>query len=157
MVLHGHGVRERQVWGPLTPDGEPQLTVVQVRRFRCTRCNKAVTVGPAEALAGRLYTASAIALALALYGLQQLASAAVRRWVSPARVVGATSAARWQTLRRWCRALGTGRLFRGVRRVEGPPRQVAAAAAASLSAYALPSPEPPSLPALAFLGAVHAG
>lgn len=156
MVLHGHGLRERQLWGPLEPDGPPVLTLVRVRRYRCTRCGATVTVAPSGTLTGRLYTASAIALALALYGLQRVATAAARRLVSPLRVVGPTAAARWLTLRRWCRDVTTGRLFRGVRRVGGTARTVAAAAAASLSAHALPSPEPPSLTALAFHGAARA-
>lgn len=71
VVLHGHGVRPRQLWGPAEPDARPELMVVKQRRYKCTACGKAVTVGPSEALAGRLYTASAIALALALYGLHR--------------------------------------------------------------------------------------
>jgi hypothetical protein len=145
------------LWGPLEPDGKPQLTVVKVRRYLCTACGAAVTVGPSEALPGRLYTASAIALALALYGLQRLASAAVRALVSPMVVIGATSAVRWLTLKRWCRVVGTPALLRRARRVGGGPRRVAAEAAASLAAHALPSPEPPSLTVQAFLGAARAG
>jgi hypothetical protein len=156
VVLHGHGVRERQLWGPLEPDGTPRLTLVEVRRYLCTACGATVTVGPSEALAGRLYTASAIALALALYGLQRLAAAAVRALVSPLRVVGASSTARWPTLKRWCRVVGTPGLFSRVRRVEGTARRVAAEAAASLAAHAVPSPEPPPLHVQAFLGAVRA-
>lgn len=156
VALHGHGLRERQFWGPLEPDGPPVLTVVKLRRFLCTRCRATVTVAPSETLTGRLYTASAIALALALYGLEKLAAAAVRKLVSPMRVVGATSAAQWLTLRRWCRDVATERMFRGVRRVPGTSREVAAAAASSLSAHALPMPEPPSLPVLAFHGAARA-
>jgi hypothetical protein len=156
VVLHGHGVRERQLWGPLEPGGTPQLTLVQLRRYRCTACGAAVTVGPSEALAGRLYTASAIALALALYGLQRLASAAVRALVSPMRVVGASSMVRWPTLKRWCRVVGTPGLFSRVRRVEGTARSVAAEAAASLAAHAVPSLEPPPLHVQAFLGAARA-
>jgi hypothetical protein len=154
--VHGHGLRERQLWGPLEPDGPPVLTVVSVRRYLCTRCRTTMTVVPTEALTGRLYTASAIAWALALYGLQKLAAAAVRKLVSPMLIIGASSAARWLTLRRWCRDVATARLFRGVRRVDGTVREVAAAAASSLSAYALPTPEPPPLPALAFHGAARA-
>ena len=142
--------------GPLEPDGPPVLTVVRVRRFFCTRCSATVTVAPSEALTARLYTASAIAWALALYGLQKLAAAAIRKLVSPMRVIGATSAARWLTLRRWCRDIATARLFCCVRRVAGTAREVAAAAASSLSAYALPAPEPPPLPVLAFHGAARA-
>lgn len=156
-MLHGHGLRERQLWGPHEPDGEPRLTVVQVRRYLCTACGAAVTVSPSEALPGRLYTASAIALALALYGLKGLASAAVRALISPMLAVGATSAARWLTLKRWCGVVGTPALFRSARRVEGGPRRVAREAAASLAAHALPSLEPPPLEVQAFLGAARAG
>ncbi len=131
------------------------MTVVKVRRYRCTACDAAVTVGPSEAVAGRLYTASAIALALALYGLHHLTSAAVRALVSPMRAVGASSMARWLTLKRWCRVVGTPGLFRSARRVEGGARRVAGEAAASMAAHALPSPEPP-LYVQAFLGAARA-
>lgn len=156
IVLHGHGVRARQLWGPLEPDAKPQLTAVKQRRYKCTRCGKAVTVVPSEALPGRLYTASAIALALALYGLRHLASAAVRALISPMAIIGATSAARWLMLKRWCLLVGTPELFPRVRRVGGTPRTVAAEAAASLAAHALPSPEPPPLYVQAFLGAARA-
>lgn len=157
VVLHGHGLRERQLWGPLEPDGQPVMTVVKVRRYLCTACGAAVTVGPSDALPGRLYTASAIALALALYGLQRLAAAAVRALVSPMLTVGPTSAARWLTLKRWCRVVGTAELFSRARRVEGGPRRVATEAAASLAAHALPSLEPPPLYVQAFYGAARAG
>jgi hypothetical protein len=129
------------------------MTVVKVRRYRCTRCKATVTVGPSETLTARLYTASAIALALALYGLEKLTDASVRTRVSPMRVLGASAALQWLTLRRWCHDVAAERLFRGVRRVAGTARQVAAAAAASLSAWAPPRPEPPALPVLAFHGA----
>jgi len=157
VVLHGHGVRPRQLWGPLEPEAEPQLTLVKQRRYKCTRCRQAVTVGPSEALPRRLYTASAIALALALYGLLRLASAKVRALVSPMRTVGPTSATRWLMLKRWCHVVGTPALFSRARRVEGGPRRVAAEAAASLAAHALPSPEPPPLEVQAFVGAARAG
>jgi hypothetical protein len=42
-----------------------------------------------------------------------------------------------------------------VRRVDGTVREVAAAAASSLSAYALPTLEPPPLLTLAFHGAAR--
>lgn len=153
LVLHGHGVRERQLWGPVEPGGPPQLRIGYVRRYRCTKCGATPTVAPAEVLTGRLYTAAAIAWALALYGLEKLAASAVRTRVSPMGVVGATAAVGWLTLRRWCRDVLASRLFRGVRRVDGTAREVAAAAAASLSAYVLPSLEPPPLSVRAFHGA----
>jgi hypothetical protein len=155
VVLHGHGLRERQLWGPLEPDGEPKLTVVKMRRYRCIACGAITTVGPSETLTRRMYSVSAIALALALHGLQRLGSAAVRKLVSPMRVIAVPSAT-WVTLRRWCRAVGTPKLLESVRRIAGSSRAVAAEAAASLSAYVLPSLEPPSLIAQAFHGAVHA-
>jgi len=59
----------------------------------------------------RLYSASAIALALALYGVAALAPAEVRRRVSPLRFVGATAAAGWASLRRWSRAVRASQIF----------------------------------------------
>lgn len=156
--MQGHGLRERQVWGPPEPDGSPALRVVRVRRYRCIRCRAVSTVAPAEVLTKRLYSASAIAWSLALFGLAMLSPAAVRQLVSPMRVVGDTSAARWLTLLRWCRAVRDETLFRCARRVQSADvRAVAEAAAATVASYALPSPEPPPLPVLAFFGAARAG
>jgi hypothetical protein len=86
-------------------------------------------------LTRRLFTASAIALALALFGVMGLAPSVVRERVSPWAVVGATAAAGWCTLPRWTKAVREGRLFRGVRRApdDWTPRQVAARAAMTLS------------------------
>lgn len=127
-----------------------------MRRYRCTRCRAVLTVVPAETITRRLYSAAAIAWALALYGLSLLAPGAVRELVSPWRVVTASSAARWRTLSRWC-AAAADRLFSKL-----PPlpdttaRQVAAAAAVAISAFAVPMPEPPPLAELAFHGAARA-
>jgi hypothetical protein len=38
-----------------------------MRRYRCQRCTAGVTVTPRETAAGRIYTLSAIAWALALF------------------------------------------------------------------------------------------
>ena len=72
--LHGHGVRTRQGRGPAEPDAAPQVRVFCVRRYRCTRCRATATVVPREVLTRRLFTAGAIALALALalWGLLRL-------------------------------------------------------------------------------------
>lgn len=113
-------------------------------------------MGPSEGLAGRLYSASAIGLALALYGLMKLSLAKVRAAVSPMAVTGATAVVTWLALRRWCRDVSGGRLFPRVRRVAGRPREVAEAAAASLAAYAVPAVEPPPLWVSAFHGAARA-
>jgi hypothetical protein len=115
-------------------------------------------VAPAETLTKRLYSAAAIAWALALFGLSLLSPSAVRRMVSPLRVVGHTSVARWVTLLRWCQASAEGRLFLSIRQLApaGTARQVAEAVAVAVGAYAVPSPSPPALDVLAFLGAARA-
>lgn len=114
-------------------------------------------VVPAETLSRRLYSAAAIAWALALYGLSLLAPPDVREAVSPWRIVVASSASRWRTLSRWCGAVAAGSLFTRLLPLTGATaRQVAAAAATALSAFAVPAPEPPPLPVLAFQGAARA-
>lgn len=158
VVLQGHGVRERQVWGPPRVGASPQVQVLQVRRYRCLSCQAVVTVAPAEVLHKRLYGASAIALALALFGLVLLSPWQTRQRVSPWQVVGASAHGRWQTLKRWCRAAVEGRLWQSVRgRVaEGPVRQVAHRCASALSGYAVPSPQPVPLVVQVFHGAARA-
>lgn len=132
------------------------MTEVWGRRYRCIRCLAVLMVVPAETLSRRLYSAATIAWALALYGLSLLAPADVRELVSPWRVVVASSATRWRTLSRWCKAAASGLFTRLPPLTGATARQVAAAAAAAISAYAAPVPEPPSLDVLAFLGAARA-
>lgn len=158
IVVQGHGVRERQVWGPRESGGPPELLSILARRYRCKRCRAVTVVGPAELLTRRLYSAAAIAYALALFAIARLSSRAVRSMVSPLRLVGPTSASRWLTLSRWCKAMCEARVFHSV----GPfpeswaSRRIAERAAMTLASYALPSPEPPPLVCLAFLGAARA-
>lgn len=158
LVLHGHGLRERQLWGPREPSGTPEIRVVRARRYRCRRCRAITVVAPAETLTKRLYSAAAIGLALALYGLSLLTPTAVRRLVSPWTHWGARSAAGWQTLLRWAEAASTGRLFDCVRPMpEGwPTRKMAARAATTLAGHTLASPDPPALDVAAFHGAALA-
>jgi hypothetical protein len=158
IVVQGHGTRERQLWGPSGPGAAPELVIVVVRRFRCIRCRAVTTVGPAELLTRRLYSAAAIAYALALFAISGLCSRRVRSLVSPLRIVGPTSAARWLTLSRWCSAIREARMFRSVRPApeSWSVRQIAERAATTLASYALPSPEPPSPVELAFHGAARA-
>ncbi len=157
-MVQGHGVRERQLWGPAEPGGQPLFRVLALRRYRCKRCRAVTTVGPAELLSRRLYTASAIAWALALFSLARMSPKALRALVSPLTRVGATAAARWVTVGRWCAAAAGARLFACV----GPlpstwsARQVAERAATTVATYALPAPEPPPLVALVFSGAARA-
>jgi hypothetical protein len=125
-----------------------------LRRYQCQSCGAVVVVGPRGLVRRRRYSAGAIALALALYGVAEFAPAEVRRRVSPLRIVGATAAAGWASLRRWSRAVRARSLFPGVRAVAGDAtlRQVAARAATTLAANA-PGPAGLALEAAAFLGA----
>jgi hypothetical protein len=149
----GHGLRERQQRGPLVAGGVPEVVTVQVRRYACG-CGAILMVVPRETLRGRLYTASAVAWAMALFGVEHASPADVRRRTSPWSVVGATAAAGWATLRRWVRALRALRLLLKVRPT--PPdftnRQVAERAAMTAAALA-----PPSLATLAISSRAFAG
>lgn len=124
--------------GPASAEGEPQLGTVLVRRFECQRCGACMVVVPREVMPRRLYTASAMGLALALWALMGLGEAATRTRVCPLAIVGTAAAARWMTLRRWATDAGAGRLFATSR---APPlgfvrRQHAERAAAALVALA---------------------
>jgi len=156
--LHGHGTRERQVYGPAAPGAPPELVTVTARRYRCVPCGAVVIVVPREVQGRRQYTASAIGFALALWGLVLATAAEVRRRVSPARVVGHAAAVGWATLRRWARDVARRRLFPSVPEPGGPPslRSVAAAAAAALAASADPTTRVLPVEHRAFLGAAHA-
>jgi hypothetical protein len=158
IVLHGHGRRERQVWGPATADGRPELRITWVQRFLCKLCEAAMTVAPRELLTKRLYSAAAIALAVALFALARLPLHEVRARVSPWAVVGDTAAASWASVPRWAEAVRKGRLFE----VRGPPkdwtpRQVAERTSTTLAARAPPAPGPVDLVAAAFRGALADG
>ena len=138
LVVHGDGTRERQVWGPPTAEGPAQMTTILARRYQCQRCGTCMVVVPGEIVRRRMYAAPAIGLALALWSLLGLTAARVRARVSPFAVVGAATAGRWITLRRWARDTQGGRLFPCAR---GSPehftlRQHAERAAAMLRALA---------------------
>jgi len=152
--LHGHGLRERHQWGPVELGAAAVLIAVLARRYQCQACGAVVMVVPRGIVGRRLYSASAIALALTLYGVAALAPGEVRRRVSPLRIVGATAAAGWASLRRWSRAVRARRLFPVVRALpaEATLRQVAARAATTLAAYAAGAGGMP-VESAAFLGA----
>jgi hypothetical protein len=126
------------VWGPGEADGTPALTTIRARRYECQLCGACMIVVPSEILPGRLYSGPAIALALALWALFGLASAAVRTRISPFSVVGAAAVNRWITLRRWATDAREGRLFWGSRAApkDFTLRQHAERTAASLRALA---------------------
>ena len=158
LQLHGHGVRERQVCGPPEPDEAAAALVVTGRRYRCVCCGAILLVVPREVLPRRQYSASAIAFALALWGLVGATALAVRRRVSPAKELGFTAMTGWVTLRRWAKAVRQGDLFPSP--LSAAPsatlRDVAALAATGLAANAAPTTRHLPLEHRAFFGAAHA-
>lgn len=157
LMLHGHGLRDRQLRGPPTAQAPPAAAVIACRRYRCQRCAAVHVVLPSEAVPRRHYAATAIAFALALYGTLGRPQHVVRAAVSAVSVVGVSALRRWRTLPRWIDALAARALFPSL-----PPmprgearRTIAARAAMAIGAHA-----PPSLPegapqVRAFVGVVH--
>jgi hypothetical protein len=153
----GHGLRERQQRGPLVAGGAPRLVTVQARRYACG-CGAILTVVPSETLPRRLYTVSAIAWALALFGVEQAPAALVRRRTSPLGIIGATAVAGWATLRRWVRAVRDRHLLPKVRPspTDFTDRQVAERAAMTAAALAPPALATLEISARSFAGAPRA-
>lgn len=132
------------------------MIVISVRRYLCTACKAVPIVVPREVRAKRLYIASAMALALALWGHVKLSAKAVRERVNPAKIMG-DSVIGWATLRRWAKDVAHGKLFVDV---PHPPvgsslRDVAATAAAALAANADAQTRVLPLEHRAFIGAAH--
>lgn len=156
-MLHGHGLRVRDQWGPPDATAPPVVGEVVGRRYQCQLCDAVLLVLPRGVLRRRLYSAAALALALALWGADELTPAKVRARVSPLRIVGATAARGWASLRRWAKAVRTGALFGSVRGncVGTRLREVAARAATTLAAYAPSCADALPISTRAFLGAAH--
>lgn len=109
MGLQGHGLRWRQVRGPASATGEPETVLVPVRRYHCQRCGGMTTVLPSGLCARRHYSASAIGLALCLFGLMGRTVGETRERVCTWRL--GFDLNRWTTLRRWVSAVGAGELL----------------------------------------------
>lgn len=155
LVVHGDGTRERQVRGPLTAGGSPELTSVRARRYECQDCGACMVVVPRELLSRRLYTASAIGFALALWALLGTTEAAVRARVSPMAFVGAAAEDSWITLHRWTASTVEGRLFATVTSRAPPSPLLSRRRQAERAAAALVARAPPgtSVETAAFVGA----
>ena len=78
LALHGHGVRERQVRGPVERRGRPTTVIVAARRYRCQRCRAVIVVVPRGILPRRLFASTAIAWALWLFGVERKSPMRVR-------------------------------------------------------------------------------
>ena len=115
IVLHGHGTRSRQVWGPPHPAGGSAVLSVQQRRYACQNCRTIVVVRPRGVLARKRYRAAAIAMAMWLWGVEQLSDAIVRSRLAVRATRGLSRPERWTTLRRWAASIRTGELWGAVR------------------------------------------
>lgn len=156
--LWGHGLRNRQLRGPLEPDGPAQTVVIRARRYLCRNCGAVLLVVPPGVLPTRYYTSSAIALAMALYGVVEQTLAAVRRQVSPWALIGATAHGGWVTLRRWVAAVRDNKLFSGQIRPmpdDWSPRQVCERVATTMASLGPPTMRGHPMTARAFAGAAH--
>jgi ribosomal protein S27E len=155
VVLHGHGLRARDQWGASAAAAPAAIGEVIGRRYACQACGAVILIVPGGVLRRRLYSAAAVALALALWGVDGLAPAEVRSRVSPWRIVGAEAARGWASLRRWARAVRARRLFAEVRALPDGARlrEVAARAATTLAARAPSSMDGLPLATRAFVGA----
>lgn len=153
MQLWGHGLRTRQVRGPLAPGEKPVLVTVDGRRYQCQICDAIIIVEPRSVLRYRHFSASAIAMALALFGVDGEPAPEVRRRVSPWRTVGHAAYRGWLTLHRWIDVARQGLLLPGVRhRVAGDDRAVAVRVARAVASRAPPPWDAP-VAARAFAGA----
>ena len=153
MQVWGHGLRARQVRGPLAFGEEPSLVTIDGRRYQCQICDAVVIVEPRSVLRYRHFSASAIAMALALFGVEGASAAQTRRRVSPWRTVGHDACRGWVTLHRWIDVARHGRLLPAVgHRAAGDDRAVAARVARAVASRAPPPWDAP-VAARAFAGA----
>ena len=153
MRLWGHGLRARQVRGPLAFGEDPALVSVEGRRYQCQLCEAVIIVEPRSVLRYRHFSASAIAMALALFGVEGASAAQVRRRVSPWRTVGHAACRGWVTLHRSIEVARKGQLLSAVRhRAAGDDRGVAARVARAVASRA-PPPWDASVAARAFAAA----
>ena len=157
LAIHGHGLHERQLRGPPAPGVDPERLPLQCRRYQCQPCGAILSVGPGGVLPRKHFAATAIAFALALFGVDRRPAAKVREAVSDCRIVGAAAWPTWATLRRWASAIRSGALWPSLPRAEAGAslRRVAERAAMALSALAPPTRAGAPLSHLAFHGGGH--
>jgi hypothetical protein len=135
LSIIGHGVRARQLRGPMSATAAPTIETVDVRRYLCVRCDAVITVAPCEVEPRRHYTRPAIVLGLALWGLFGEGAAVVRRTVSPWRI---KATAGWPTLRRWVAAVARQTLIPMARPASTATARAIAASAAQVALACVP-------------------
>jgi len=152
-VIVGHGLRARTVEGPIAPGDEPSLTGLVARRYRCRACGAVLVVVPRGVGRGYRYSLGAIAWALSLWSHERATASQVRARTSTQKTVGAASATRWASLRRWTRCAQS--LFGVSVRGGGTLRERAAAIASFVAAHTPIALGP--VPLDAFFGASFCG
>ena len=127
-----------------------------VRRYRCRRCGGVTTVLPGGLCARRHYSASAIGLALCLFGLMGHSIAETRERVCTWQ--SGFDQNRWSTLRLWVAAVGAGRLLPRIIAWRRWPERLSLRAAAERASACLCSllPGVHSIAERAFAGAALA-
>jgi hypothetical protein len=158
LLLHSHGLRDRQIRGPPEVGTSPRVIVLRLRRYRCRGCRSVITVGPRGLVRRHLFSAGAIAVALALWSIMEQAAVEVRRQISPFPARGFDSVLGWAHLRRWIRAVRNRRLFGDVRAAPSgwTARQVAARVAMTVASLGPRSSAEAPLLERVFTGAAHA-
>jgi hypothetical protein len=153
--LVGHGMRTRQLRGPLAPEQPPTTSELDARRYLCQNCGAIIMVVPRSVMPRRHFSSVAIALALALYGIAKKSLRQTRQLVSPWTTVGDAACTGWAALGRWIRAVRNCSMFACVRAVPTTmsARQAAERAATTLAALAPPALSHISLIEQAFAGA----
>ena len=157
LAIVGHGLRDRQLLGPVAVGAAAAMLVFPIRRYRCGPCGAVMSVVPHGVIARRHYSASAIVLAMALFGVERLPPRAVRAAVSPWRIIGETAVAGWTALRRWIGAVRARTLLRETRRASpgASARKIAEHVTTTAAAFAAPSLRHLPLLAQAFAGGAH--
>lgn len=155
VILHGHGLRVRQRWGPAEPESAPEIGTLVQRRYACRQCRSVIVVRPRGTLPRKRYTAAALALAMWLWAVEKMTDAAVRSKIAVAPTTGLSRPERWTTLRRWAAAARNGELWRCVAAdASWTLRQCADRAARLVAGFADVALE--HLHARVFAGAAHA-
>ena len=146
--LHGHGLRDRQVRGPLEIAGVSTTSVIACRRYQCVGCGAVVMVVPRGIEPRKHYGRAAICLALALWAIAGQPTTVVRDRVGawPSRV-----APSWRALRRWGLEIAAG-AWSWCAAAAGRAPRAAAARAAQIAAGCAPPLMPGPTWELAYAG-----